>query len=77
MINPDSKVGKVLKTADKFIGLFCDLSPYIFIAILLLGLVNNNNRHEKDIELLKKQNLMLKQQVQNQLPASNQEVLSK
>lgn len=77
MINPDSKAGKVLKTADKFIGLFCDLSPYIFITILLLGLVSNNNRHEKDIQLLKKQNQLLNQQVQNQLAASNHEVLLK
>ena len=77
MINPDSKAGKVLKTADKFIGLFCDLSPYIFIVILLLGLVNNNNRFQKDIDMLKKQNQMLKQQVQNQLPVHNQEVSSK
>lgn len=77
MINPDSKAGKVLKTADKFIGLFCDLSPYIFIVILLLGLVNNNNRFQKDIDMLKKQNQVLKQQIQNQLPVSNREVSSK
>ena len=77
MINPDSKAGKVLNKTDKFIGLFCDLSPYIFIAILLLGLVNNNNRFQKDIDMLKKQNQMLTQQIQNHLPASNQEVSSK
>ena len=77
MINPDSKIGKVIKTADKFIGLFCDLSPYIFIVIMLLGMANNNNRFQKDIEMLKKQNQELKQQVQNHLPASNQEVSSK
>lgn len=77
MINPDSKVGKVIKTADKFIGLFCDLSPYIFVAIMLVGLMNNNNRFQKDIDMLKKQNQMLTQQIQNHLPASNQEVSSK
>lgn len=77
MINPDSKAGKVLNIADKFIGLFCDLSPYIFVAIMLVGLMNNNNRFQKDIDMLKKQNQELKQQVQNHLPASNQEVSSK
>lgn len=77
MINPDSKAGKVLNIADKCIGLFCDLSPYIFVAIMLVGLMNNNNRFQKDIDMLKKQNQELKQQVQNHLPASNQEVSSK
>lgn len=76
MINPDSKVGKVLNVADKFIGLFCDLSPYIFVAVMLVGLMNNNNRFQKDIDMLKKQNQMLTQQIQNHLPTSNKEVSS-
>ena len=77
MIDPNSRAGRALKVADKFIGLFCDLSPYIFVAILLFGLVSNNNRHEKEIEQLKKQNQTLQQTVQNHLPLSNKEVLSK
>lgn len=74
MVNENSKAGKVIKKADKFIGFFCSLAPFIIILILIFGGRNNVVRLEKEIELLKKQNQTL---LQKQLPSSNKEVSAK